>query len=129
MSARIEMGPVVGRIAGDDAIIIARVALRLREGLQAPLRASAEIGMLRRSAVESPDDGLVRLRGYMHGSMREVDYTLHVPLRPMRIVIRNVAGVGAAGSVTPSQWIEHRSVVDGPRQTAVACGQQFFIPC
>src|SRR5258706_13867041 len=99
MTTRVEMRPVVGRIAGDDAVIVARVALRLRKGFQASLEAAAEIGMLRCSAIESANDGLVRLRGNVHGSMREIDHPLHVSLRPMGIVIRNVASVGAAGGV------------------------------
>ena len=47
MSAHIQVGPVIGGIAGDDAVIILRVTLRLGECLLAALRASAEIGMRR----------------------------------------------------------------------------------
>ena len=41
VAARIKMGPVVGGIAGDDPVVVARIALRLRQRFQTSLRAPA----------------------------------------------------------------------------------------
>ena len=128
MAAGVEMRPVIGGIAGDDAVVIARIALRFGQRLKAALRAAAEVGMLGRGAIEGPDDGLVGLRGHVHGAMREVDHALHVPLRPVRVVVGDVARIGAAGRIAAPQRIEHRGVVDGARQAAVAGRQQFPVP-
>src|SRR5436190_4317456 len=97
MPACIEMCPVIGWIAGDDAVVIARVPLCFGERFQTSLGASAEIGMFRRRAIEGPDDSLVGFGRDMYSSMGEIDHPLHVSLRPMRVVIRNVASIGAAG--------------------------------
>ena len=128
MAACVKMRPIVGGIARDNAVVVARIALRFRQGFQAALRTAAEIGMLGRGAIESLDDGLVRFRGHVDGAMREVDHALHVPLRPVPVIVGDVARIGAAGRVAAPQRVEHRRVIDGARQPAVAGRQQFLVP-
>ena len=54
---RVEARPVVGRIAGDDAVEVVRVALGFHQPLLAPLRAADIVGVGRVAIVEGAGDG------------------------------------------------------------------------
>lgn len=93
------MRPEIRGIARDNAVEVFGVALRFRQRLLSALRAAAEIGALRRGAIERANNRFIGLRGYMNGAMGEVDNPLHVPLCPMPIVIGGVARIRAAGCI------------------------------
>jgi hypothetical protein len=63
MCAHHEMGPIVGGIAGNNAILILRIALGFRERLLTAIRAPVEVGVLRRHAIERANDALAGLGG------------------------------------------------------------------
>src|SRR5713226_8611076 len=61
---------------GGNAVEILRVPLRLHQRLAAAVRASAEIGPLRRLPIEALDDGLGDERRRVDGPIREIDAEL-----------------------------------------------------
>ncbi len=95
------MGPVIGGRAGDDAVVVFRVALRFLETLLAAGRASVPVGKLRALIVISRDDRLGLERHLVHGTIAEVDHLFRMPEREAAIHgTTGVAGIGAGRGIT-----------------------------
>src|SRR5580658_9218285 len=99
MGAGHEVGPIIGGVAGDDAVVILRIALSFGERLLAAIRAPVEIRMLRRRSIERANDSFACFSGDVDAAMRVIDDLIHASLRPMAVIVRSVAGVRAGGGV------------------------------
>ncbi len=121
MAADVVMGPVVGRVARDDAVKIGRIALCFDHGFVAALGASVEIGASRLRAVERLENQLVGFGHEMRAAVGEIHDALVVPKRPFGIgTAALMAGVRTARRVTLLQGLHHRCKADGARHTAVS---------
>ena len=124
---RVEVRLRVRRRAGDDAVEILRIALRLDERLAAAGRAAVPVRSRRRAAVERGDDRLRLLGHVVLGSVRVVDELLGMPERERRGGA-GVSRVGGAGRVAAFHGARHRGVTDRPGPAAVADRLEFSVP-
>ena len=85
---------VVRRIAGDDAVVVVRVALRLGHRLVAAGRAADEVRRVGEPALRVADDQLRRVGHHVDRAVGPVDHFLRMAL-PELHVVAGVAGVGA----------------------------------
>ena len=82
---------MIGRIAGDDAIEILRIALGFHQRFAPAVGAALEIGEFRRRARIGADDRLGGVGGFLEGAIAEVDLLFGMVQRP--------AGIGADGGL------------------------------
>src|SRR5438128_8844187 len=97
------MSPVIRGRAGDDAVVIVRVALGFHQSLASAVRAGVEIGALWRGAIERPDDGLGVYRCFVDGAMPEIDDLLRMvegPFGGLAAVLMACIGGGRCVAVT-----------------------------
>ncbi len=120
VAADIVMGPVIGWIAGDDAVKIGRVPLRFNHRLMAALGTSGEISVDRLRAVIGLENHLVGLRHQMRGAVGKIHDAIVISQRPLGIGATTLmAGIGAAGGVTLVQRLHHWQIADGSGHAAV----------
>ena len=122
------MSDVVRRRAGDDAIVIVRVALRLREALLAASGAAVPIGEFRGRAVKRLDDQLRIRSHFMHGAIRPIDEFFGMTHGPAFVIPGRVAGIGAGSGIAPLQGRFKRSVTNLADEAAIADGFELSVP-
>jgi hypothetical protein len=115
---RLALGEI-RRSAGDDGVVVSRIALRLGQRLPPPGRAAIEVRLPRATSVEGIDDGLGRAGHFMNRAFLEVDELGRVADDEVGIAA-SVSGVGARRRVTGRQRRRQRGVADRPRPPAVA---------
>src|SRR3989304_2142792 len=89
-------GPVVAWRAGDEAVEIVRIALRLHEGLPPAAGAAVEIRDARRAAVQRGDGRLALHGGIMDGPVAEIDQLLRMTHGKARVAA-GMARIGRRG--------------------------------
>src|SRR5579872_537409 len=123
------MGPEVGGCDGDDTVVVGGKALGFHQRLASAVRAGAEVRVSRPLAVEGARDCFSLVRGFMNGTVAEIDDLLRVPERPCRIRTTGlVPGIGGSCRVAVAQSGGHGSVVDGSGKAAIARAFKFPIP-
>src|SRR5205814_1059682 len=95
----LQAGGVVGRGAGDDAVVVVGEALGFGEGLTAAGGASVPEGQLGSGAVVAGGDGFGGDGHFVDGAVGEVEELIGVADDESRLVA-GVAGVGAGGGVS-----------------------------
>jgi hypothetical protein len=68
--------------AGDDAVVVVRVPLRLHQPLPSSGRTADEVRQARRIAVEGFDDGLRLDGGFVDRAIAEIDHQFRMSQRP-----------------------------------------------
>ena len=119
----------VGERAGDDAVVVVGIALRLHQGHAAAGRAALEIRVLRAAIVERLHELLALQRHLVGGAVAEVDHLLRVADGPRAALIL-VSGVGAGGRVAEAQRLRHlvRQPLNRSGEPAVADPHELAVP-
>ena len=74
-----QSGPVVGRGAGKDAVVVVGITLGFHQRFAAAIGAPIEVGVLRCRSVELRDDELGHAGHLVNAAMSEVDDLLRMP--------------------------------------------------
>ena len=128
--AGVEARPVVGRVAGDEAVEVLGIALRLHQTLLAALGAADVVGVLRRLAVIRARNRLAVHGRHVRAAMAEIGDEVR-PAEGPRGIERagaDVAGVGARSGITARKGQPHRAVADDAGRAAVADHLELAIP-
>ena len=114
--------------AGDDAVEVAREALRFDEPFAAARRAALEIRVRRGPLVISRDDSLARVRREVHGTVAEIDLGLAVVEREPRPRLRGrvVAHVAVRDRIALREAVV--GIVEVAVLRAVAVLQESAVP-
>ena len=123
--------PVVGRHAGNDAVVIVREPLRFHQPFVAARRAADEVGAFWSFRVERLRDRLRLERGLVVGAIREVDQPFgFLEREPGRIRPARgfMAGVGRGRRIAPPQLVRKLGERDGSGPPAVADAGELAVP-
>ncbi len=119
---------VVGRRAGDDAVEVGGIPLRLHQRLAPAVGAAQEVGVGAVAAVVRAHDRLGDLRGPVHAQVPVVDLPLGVVERPAGLQsVGLVAGVGACRGIAAIDDV-HDLVLDAAHEAAAAAHREATVP-
>ena len=131
-----QVAPVPCRSAGDDAVVVCRVAVGLHRSHMPTRRAALEVGALRCARVEGGDDRFAGDRGHMLRAVCPVDDFLRMARRPAAVGAHRNAQVPSAdvtavlrhGGVVRGQALAHRPVLDGAGGAATGAAVELAVP-
>src|SRR6185312_2471587 len=117
-----KMNPVVGRIAGDNAVKVLRITLCFHQGFAPAVGAALKIGKAWRRASIGLDDRLGRVGGFFQGAIAEVDLLFRMAQRPAGIGIVGilVTVIGAGHGVTLRQARKDTGLGNDAGKAAIA---------
>jgi len=118
---------VDGRGAGQDAIVIARISLRLGQGLSAASRATVPIRVLGSTSVIRTNYRFRSDCHFVNRAIAEIDYFFRVAGDEIGIVA-GMSGICTGAGVAGSECCCHCRVADGARPCAIADRLQPSIP-
>src|SRR5205085_7387575 len=122
--------PVVRRIAGDDPVVVVRIALRFHQPLLPALRAADVVGVRGGAPVERFGDRLAVDGREVQATVAEVGYQVGPPERPRGIErsLAHVSGIGAGDGVSAAQAATERVVADDTGHAAVTDAFELAVP-
>src|SRR5215472_944573 len=128
-AANHEMCPETGGCAGDDSVVVARIALRFREPLFAARRATVPVRMFGSISVIRGDNRFCLDGRFMERPIPKVNHFLWVAEGETTVAcVAFVPSISRCGGIASLKPVRHVEIPDFSRPTSVPDTHELVVP-